>query len=63
MLQKENIRLLVTCKDPSLTAKHITDAYHLPEGMITLLEQDQCDALERRPGAAGEHRPLLYAAR
>ena len=49
VLQKENIRLLVTCKDPSLTAKHITDAYHLPEGMITLLEQDQCDALNAAP--------------
>ena len=49
VLQKENIRLLVTCKDPSLTAKHITDAYHLPEGMITLLEQDQCDTLNAAP--------------
>ena len=49
VLQKENIRLLVTCKDPSLTAKHITDAYHLPEGMVTLLEQDQCDALQAAP--------------
>lgn len=49
VLQKENIRLLVTCKDPSLTARHITDAYHLPEGMITLLEQDQCDALNAAP--------------
>ena len=29
-LQKENIRLLVTSKDPSLTARHITEAYHLP---------------------------------
>ena len=45
VLQRENIRLLVTCEDPSLTAKHITEAYHLPEGMITLLEQDQCEAL------------------
>ena len=25
VLQKENIRLLVTCQDPSLTAHHITD--------------------------------------
>lgn len=49
VLQKENIRLLVTCKDPSLTARHITDAYHLPEGMITLLEQDQCDVLNAAP--------------
>ena len=45
VLQRENIRLLVTCEDPSLTARHITEAYHLPEGMITLLDQEQCSAL------------------
>ena len=45
VLQRENIRLLVTCEDPSLTAHHITEAYHLPEGMITLLDQEQCSAL------------------
>ncbi len=45
ILQKENIRLLVSCLDPSLTAKHITEAYHLPEGMVSLLDQEQCDAL------------------
>ena len=45
VLQRENIRLLVTCEDPSLTARHITEAYHLPEGMISLLDQEQCDAL------------------
>ena len=44
-LQKENIRLLVSCEDPSLTAQHITEVYHLPEGMITLLDQEQCEAL------------------
>ena len=32
VLQRENIR-------------HITEAYHLPEGMITLLDQEQCSAL------------------
>ncbi len=41
-LQRENIRLLVTSKDPSLTARHITEAYHLPEGMVTVLDQEQC---------------------
>ena len=46
ILQKENIRLLVSCLDPSLTARHITEAYHLPEGMIALLDQEQCAALE-----------------
>ena len=45
VLQRENIRLLVTCEDPSLTARHITEAYHLPEGMITLLDEEQCSAL------------------
>ena len=44
-LQKENIQLLVSCQDPSLTARHITDAYHLPEGMVVLLDQEQCTAL------------------
>ena len=46
VLQKENIRLLVSCLDPSLTARHITEAYHLPEGMVSLLDQEQCRALE-----------------
>ena len=45
-LQRENIRLLVTCLDPSLTVKHITEAYHLPEGMVALLDQEQCAAME-----------------
>ena len=49
VLQRENIRLLVTCKDPSLTARHITEAYHLPEGMIALLDQEQCAALDAAP--------------
>lgn len=45
ILQKENIHLLINSLDPSLTAKHITDAYHLPEGMASLLDQEQVDAL------------------
>ncbi len=48
-LQRENIRLLVTCQDPSLTAKHITEAYRLPEGMVVLLDQAQCDAIQAAP--------------
>ena len=32
-----------------LTAKHITEAYRLPEGMVTLLDQEQCAALEAAP--------------
>ena len=49
VLQKENIRLLVTCQDPSLTAHHITEAYRLPEGMITVLDQEQCNAIKAVP--------------
>ena len=45
-LQRENIQLLVSCQDPSLTARHITEAYHLPEGMVVLLDQEQCSALD-----------------
>ena len=45
-LQRENIQLLVSCQDPSLTARHITEAYHLPEGMVVLLDQEQCAALD-----------------
>ncbi len=45
--KKENIRLLVTCQDPSLTAHHITEAYRLPEGMITVL--DRSSATPSRP--------------
>ena len=50
-LQRENIRLLVTSKDPSLTARHITEAYHLPEGMVTVLDGDQCQAIEAADAA------------
>ena len=49
VLQKENIRLLVTCQDPSLTAHHITEAYRLPEGRITVLDQEQCNAIKAAP--------------
>ena len=49
VLQKENVRLMVTCQDPSLTAKHITEVYRLPEGMVTVLDQEQCDAIKAAP--------------
>ena len=49
VLQKENIRLMVTCQDPSLTATHITEVYRLPEGMVTVLDQEQCDAIKAAP--------------
>ena len=45
LLQKENIRLLVTCQDPSLTADKIAAAYHMPEGLITVLDESQVKVL------------------
>ena len=59
-LQKENIRLLVTSKDPSLTARHITEAYHLPEGMVTVLDGEQCQAIEAADAAPEKPRCCLY---
>ena len=59
-LQKENIRLLVTSKDPSLTARHITDAYHLPEGMVTVLDGEQCQAIEAADAAPEKPKCCLY---
>ena len=60
-LQRENIRLLVTCLDPSLTAKHITEAYHLPEGMVTLLDQEQCAEIESLPAEAAGASCMYHA--
>ena len=54
ILQKENIRLLVTCQDPSLTAEKIAAAYHLPEGLVTVLNEAQCTALAPAVSAAGD---------
>ena len=54
ILQKENIRLLVTCQDPSLTADKIAAAYHLPEGLVTVLNEAQCTALAPAVSAAGD---------
>ena len=54
ILQKENIRLLVTCQDPSLTAEKIAAAYHLPEGLVTVLNGEQCAALAPAVSAAGD---------
>lgn len=62
ILQKENIRLLATCKDPSLTVHHINEAYHLPEGMITMLDQEQCDAIAAAPEEP-EEACCMYHAR
>ena len=59
-LQQENIRLLVTSLDPSLTAKHITEAYRLPEGMVTVLDGDQCRAIEAADAAPAKPKCCLY---
>ena len=59
-LKKENIRLLVTSKDPSLTARHITEAYHLPEGMVTVLDGEQCQAIEAADAAPEKPKCCLY---
>ena len=59
-LQRENIRLLVTSKDPSLTARHITEAYHLPEGMVTVLDGDQSQAIEAADAAPEKPDCCLY---
>lgn len=59
-LQRENIRLLVTSKDPSLTARHITEAYHLPEGMVTVLDGDQCQVIEAADAAPEKPKCCLY---
>ena len=59
-LQRENIRLLVTSKDPSLTARHITEAYHLPEGMVTVLDGEQCQAIEAADAAPEKPKCCLY---
>ena len=60
VLQRENIRLLVTCQDPSLTARHIAEAYRLPEGMVTVLEQEQWDALAAAPACTGAECCMMH---
>ena len=54
ILQKENIRLMVTCQDPSLTAEKIAAAYHLPDGLVTVLDEAQCKALAPAVSAVGD---------
>ena len=49
LCRRENIRLLVSCEDPSLTARQIAEAYHLPEGMVTLLDQRAVSPPLRQP--------------
>jgi hypothetical protein len=46
VLQRENIRLLVSCDDPTLTAQRINDVYRLPEGLVRVLNEEQCRTME-----------------
>ena len=43
-----------------LTARHITEAYHLPEGMVTVLDGDQCQAIEAAEAAPEKPDCCLY---
>lgn len=44
-LRRENIRLLVTADDPTLTAERIEAAYHLEEGFVKVLSASERAAL------------------
>lgn len=46
ILRRENIRLLVTADDPTLTAERIEDAYHLERGFVKVLSAEERKALE-----------------
>lgn len=45
-LRRENIRLLVTADDPTLTAERIEDAYRLERGFVKVLSAEERKALE-----------------
>ncbi|MBQ7858778.1 MAG: hypothetical protein IJ347_01410 [Faecalibacterium sp.] len=45
-LRNENIRLLVTCEDPTLTAERIEAAYKLESGYIKVLSAEEQAAME-----------------
>lgn len=45
VLRRENIRLLVTAQDPTLTAARIEECYRLRPGFIKVLNQDEQDKL------------------
>lgn len=59
VLQKEGIHLLVRTKDPSLTAAHIAQAYHLEPGMVTVLNREQCARLDHA-AESDEGRCCMY---
>ncbi len=45
-LRRENIRLLVTAQDPTLTAKRIEEVYRLRPGFVKVLNENACERLE-----------------
>lgn len=45
VLQHENVRLLVSCDDPTLTAQRINEVYRLPEGLVRVMTEEQCQAV------------------
>lgn len=45
ILQRENVRLLVACDDPTLTAQRISEVYRLPEGLVRVMTEEQCQAV------------------
>lgn len=45
VLQRENVRLLVACDDPTLTAQRISEVYRLPEGLVRVMTEEQCRAV------------------
>ena len=46
MLEKNGIRLLVTCEDPTLTAERIENIYKLQRGHVKVLSADEQAALQ-----------------
>jgi hypothetical protein len=45
VLQSENIRLLLSCEDPTLTAARINEVYRMPDGLVRVLNDEQCQML------------------
>ena len=50
LMHKENIRLLITAQDPTLTEKRIEEVYHLEPGFIKLLNGEEMHRLEPAVG-------------
>ena len=46
VLEREGVRLLVTCQDPTLTAERIEAAYKLRPGYVKVLDAEEQTALE-----------------